>query len=175
MIICFWQSSSKYAKTRGHLHGVCHHYQGQFVQTWVKITRVSAKFECRYESLKRTFSLIILAYNLLIECSKKSWGKSILGNAFEQTKKEPEIKFNPGLVLIGLWTTGSRSVISIFLSCCFKSPFYNLYTVMMQSVHCVCLLVKAETHKGLKRVTLICLLCPMLVIIHFRKYHIWNV
>ena len=26
---------------------------------------------------------------------------------------------------------------------------------MMQSVHCVCLLVKAETHKGLKRVTLI--------------------
>ena len=32
----------------------------------------------------------------------------------------------------------------------------------------------AETHKGLKRVTLVCLLCPMLVIIHFRKYHIWN-
>ena len=31
-----------------------------------------------------------------------------------------------------------------------------------------------ETHKGLKRVTLICLLCPMLVIIHFPKYHIWN-
>ena len=30
------------------------------------------------------------------------------------------------------------------------------------------------THKGLKRVTLICLLCPMLVIVHFRKYHIWN-
>ena len=35
-------------------------------------------------------------------------------------------------------------------------------------------LVDTETHKGLKRVTLICLLCPMLVIIHFRKYHIWN-
>ena len=32
----------------------------------------------------------------------------------------------------------------------------------------------SETRKGLKRVTLICLLCPMLVIIHFRKYHIWN-
>ena len=31
-----------------------------------------------------------------------------------------------------------------------------------------------ETHKGLKRVTLICLLCPMLVIIHFRKNHVWN-
>ena len=34
--------------------------------------------------------------------------------------------------------------------------------------------VISETHKGLKRATLICLLCPMLVIIHFRKYHIWN-
>ena len=31
-----------------------------------------------------------------------------------------------------------------------------------------------ETHKGLKRVTLICLPCSMLVNIHFRKYHIWN-
>ena len=27
--------------------------------------------------------------------------------------------------------------------------------------------IKAETHKGLKRVTLRCLICPMLVIIHF--------
>ena len=29
------------------------------------------------------------------------------------------------------------------------------------------LFIKPETHKGLKRVTLRCLLCPMLVIIHF--------
>ena len=36
------------------------------------------------------------------------------------------------------------------------------------------LYVLPETHKGLKRVTLICLLCLMLVIIHFRKYHVWN-
>ena len=36
------------------------------------------------------------------------------------------------------------------------------------------LLCKPETHKELKRVTLICLLCPMLVIIHFQKYRIWN-
>ena len=34
--------------------------------------------------------------------------------------------------------------------------------------------VHPETHKGLKRVTLMCLLCLMLVIIHFRKYDIWN-
>ena len=34
--------------------------------------------------------------------------------------------------------------------------------------------LRPETHKGLKRVTLICLLCPMLVIIHFEKYHIWK-
>ena len=31
-----------------------------------------------------------------------------------------------------------------------------------------------ETHKELKCVTVICLPCPMLVNIHFRKYHIWN-
>ena len=35
-------------------------------------------------------------------------------------------------------------------------------------------LVISETHKGLKCVTLICLLCPMLIRIHFQKYHIWN-
>ena len=35
-------------------------------------------------------------------------------------------------------------------------------------------LVDTETRKGLKRVTFMCLLCPMLVIIHFRKHHIWN-
>ena len=32
----------------------------------------------------------------------------------------------------------------------------------------------SETHKELKGVTLICLFCPMLLIFHFRKYHIWN-
>ena len=32
--------------------------------------------------------------------------------------------------------------------------------------------VITETHKGLKRVTLIGLLSPMLVVIHFQKYHI---
>ena len=32
-------------------------------------------------------------------------------------------------------------------------------------------LVIWETHKGLKHATLICLLCPMLVNIHFWKYH----
>ena len=37
-----------------------------------------------------------------------------------------------------------------------------------------CYYMKSETHKGWKCVTLICLLCPMLVIIHFWKYHIWK-
>ena len=34
--------------------------------------------------------------------------------------------------------------------------------------------ITPETHKGLKRVIVICLLCPMLVNFYFRKYHIWN-
>ena len=44
----------------------------------------------------------------------------------------------------------------------FSCPFWRCYYIL------------PETHKGLKRVTLVCLLCPMLVIIHFQKYHIWN-
>jgi len=36
------------------------------------------------------------------------------------------------------------------------------------------MVVKPETHKDLKRVTRICRFWLMLVIIHFRKYHIWN-
>ena len=32
--------------------------------------------------------------------------KIILKNAFEQNKKKPGLKFNPGLALIGLQTTG---------------------------------------------------------------------
>ena len=47
--------------------------------------------------------------------------------------------------------------------------FSCLYLILNR-LHCHV----SETHKGLKHVTLICLLCPMLVIIHFRKYHIWN-
>ena len=31
----------------------------------------------------------------------------MLENALEQKKKEPRLKFNPGLALIGLRTTGS--------------------------------------------------------------------
>ena len=34
--------------------------------------------------------------------------KIICKNAFEQTKKKPTLKFNPWLVLIGLWTTGAK-------------------------------------------------------------------
>ena len=32
--------------------------------------------------------------------------KIIPENAFKQKKKKPELKFNPGLALIGLWITG---------------------------------------------------------------------
>ena len=34
--------------------------------------RVSAKFELRYESLKSKFSIILLAFNLMIGYSKKN-------------------------------------------------------------------------------------------------------
>ena len=53
-----------------------------------------------------------------------------------------------------------------------KSPLEALIRSTQSGDATLC--KKPETHKGLKRVTLICLLCPMLVIIHFEKYHIWN-
>jgi len=42
---------------------------------------------------------------LLIECSKNN-RENYPGKSFEQKKKKPRLKFNPGLVLIGLRTTG---------------------------------------------------------------------
>ena len=44
---------------------------GLFEGGFTEITRVSAKFERRYESVKSKFSLILFAYNLMIEYSKK--------------------------------------------------------------------------------------------------------
>ena len=57
------------------------------------------KLEFRYESLKRKFSLTLFAHNLFVECSKKI-EEIMLGNAFEQKKKKPRLKFNTGLALI---------------------------------------------------------------------------
>ena len=53
--------------------------------------------------LKSKFSLIPLVCNL--GCSKKNRA-IIRGNAFAQKKKETGLKFNPGLALTGLRTTG---------------------------------------------------------------------
>ena len=39
---------------------------GRLVPSWDMITRVTAKFEFRYEGLKNKLSLILFAYNLLI-------------------------------------------------------------------------------------------------------------
>ena len=38
--------------------------------------------------------------------SVKGMEKIILENVYKQKKKKPGLKFNPGLALIGLWTTG---------------------------------------------------------------------
>ena len=43
------------------------------VRSWIKITRVSAKFELKNENLKsKSVSLILFAYNLTIGYSKKN-------------------------------------------------------------------------------------------------------
>ena len=55
--------------------------------------------------LKSKFSLIPLVCNVVPGCSKTN-RKIIRGNAFTQKKKEGGLKFNPGLALTGLRTTG---------------------------------------------------------------------
>ena len=44
----------------------------------------------------------------MIGCSKKK-RESYPGKRFERKKKKPRLKFNPGLALIGLRTTGPRA------------------------------------------------------------------
>ena len=66
----------------------------------------------RNKSFKSNFSLILFIYILMTGCSKKGV-KNFFSQkkAFEQEKKERRLKFNPGLVSIGLQTTGpSRSL-----------------------------------------------------------------
>ena len=55
-----------------------------------------------------TAALFFFVYNLMIGCSKKNRENYQPENAFEQKKKKPRIKFNPGLAIIGLWITGPR-------------------------------------------------------------------
>ena len=82
------------------------------------------KLEFRYESLKRKFSLTLFAHNLLVECSKKI-EKIILRNAFEQKKKKPRLKFNPGLALILLAFEQLGPGLEIFFF--LNLAFYHLF------------------------------------------------
>ena len=84
----------------------------RFVRSWVRVTKgyiISAKFELRYESLKSKFSLILFAYNLMIGYPKKT-RETIPESAFDKKKKKPGLKFNPGLALTGVRTTGSQAL-----------------------------------------------------------------
>ena len=47
----------------------------------------------------------------MIGCSKKNRENYQPENAFEQKKKKPRLKFNPGLSVIGLCTTGPRPLV----------------------------------------------------------------
>ena len=81
--------------------------QGQVVQSWVKITRVSSKFEFRYENLKSKiqFNSFCQQFDDCVATLKRI-EKIVQENAFDEKKKRPRLKFNPGIALIGLRTTG---------------------------------------------------------------------
>ena len=82
--------------------------QGRVVQSWVNITRVSARFEFWCESLK---SKLIIHLNSFCQQAHdwmllKLTEKIIRENAFEQKKKKPGLSLTLGYELIGLQTTG---------------------------------------------------------------------
>ena len=62
----------------------------------LRYPRVSARFEFRFESLKRISVLILFVYKLMIESSKYN-RKNYPRKCFGTQERETRIKFNPGL------------------------------------------------------------------------------
>ena len=80
--------------------------QGRVVQSWVEITsRLVRNLNSINESLRVKFSLILLVYIYDYVLLKE---QGILSEKMllSKRKKKPGLKFNPGLALIGLRTTG---------------------------------------------------------------------
>ena len=68
---------------------------GRVVQSWVKITRVSTRFEFRFESFKSISVLILFVYKLMIGSSKNNRG-NYQRKCFWAQEKETRVKFNRG-------------------------------------------------------------------------------
>ena len=58
------------------------------------------------KAFKKANSVLFLLLTIWWMDAVKRIEKIIRENAFEQKKKKPRLKFNPGLALIGLRTTG---------------------------------------------------------------------
>ena len=78
------------------------------------------KFDFTSESFKRKFILILFVYNLMIGCSKKI-RKNYLKRLLHKKIKKPGLKFNPGLALISLQTTGPWVLLRLCHSVLFLS------------------------------------------------------
>ena len=74
----------------------CVFHQGRVVQSRVKIPRVSARFEFRFESLKSISVIILFVYKLMIGSSKNS-GEYYPRKCFWTQKKQTRVIFKPGL------------------------------------------------------------------------------
>ena len=70
--------------------------QGRVVQSWVKITQGSARFEFTFESLKSISVLILFVYKLIIGSSKNN-RENYPSKCIWTQEKETRVTFNPGL------------------------------------------------------------------------------
>ena len=67
--------------------------------------------------------LILFAYNLMMGYPKKKIEKIIQESTFNKKKKKKKagLKFNPGLALTGVRTTGPSLISKTFVSTCWKN------------------------------------------------------
>ena len=112
------------------------------------------KFDSRFESLKNKYSLILFVNNLINGCSRKI-EKIFEEMLLSQEKKKTELKFNPGLALICLWTFGPKiravysRYISSFLARCFCYPLIKQNIIKFE--HALYILAPGLAFYQLKR------------------------
>ena len=71
-------------------------YRAELFEAGLRLPRVSARFEFRFESLKSISVLILFVYKLMIGSSKNN-RENYPRKTFGTLEKETRVKFNPGL------------------------------------------------------------------------------
>ena len=113
LIVKHQPSTFSYMLCNTPLEGVT--FQGPVVQSWVKIPRVSARLEFRFESLKRISVLILFVYKLMIGSSKNST-ENCPRKCFQTQLKKTRVKFNPELSANRLSNNWAKKYLGVYIT-----------------------------------------------------------